>query len=37
VGLISHVTELKQRIADRIEVRHLPSGAGSSLRVSAGR
>ncbi|WP_127131805.1 AAA family ATPase [Georgenia sp. SYP-B2076] len=32
VGIVSHVTELKARIAERIEVRRLPSGA-STLTV----
>lgn len=31
VGIVSHVDELKQRIADRIEVRRLPDGS-STLR-----
>ena len=34
VGIVSHVSELKERIADRIEVRRLPSGA-STLTVRA--
>ncbi|PYF99346.1 exonuclease SbcC [Georgenia satyanarayanai] len=34
VGIVSHVSELKERIADRIEVSHLPSGA-STLTVRA--
>lgn len=32
VGVVSHVTELKDRIAERIEVRRLPDG-GSTLEV----
>ncbi|MFH5824126.1 AAA family ATPase [Georgenia sp. AZ-5] len=32
VGIVSHVTELKDRIAERIEIRRLPTGA-STLRV----
>ncbi|GAA4679309.1 SMC family ATPase [Frondihabitans cladoniiphilus] len=35
VGIVSHVEELKQRIADRIEVRRLPDGS-STLRSTAG-
>jgi exonuclease SbcC len=35
VGIVSHVDELKQRIADRIEVRRLPDGS-STLRSTAG-
>jgi len=35
VGIVSHVEELKQRIADRIEVRALPDGS-SSLRTTVG-
>ncbi len=34
VGIVSHVSELKERIAERIEVRRLPSGA-STLAVRA--
>lgn len=34
VGIVSHVAELKDRIAERIEVRRLPSGA-STLTVQA--
>lgn len=34
VGIVSHVDELKQRVADRIEVRHKPEG-GSTLTVRA--
>ncbi|MBC7593733.1 MAG: SMC family ATPase [Kineosporiaceae bacterium] len=34
IGVVSHVDELKQRIADRIEVRHKRGGA-STLRVRA--
>lgn len=34
VGIVSHVSELKDRIADRIEVRRLPSGE-STLTVRA--
>ncbi|TRW44051.1 AAA family ATPase [Georgenia yuyongxinii] len=34
VGIVSHVAELKDRIAERIEVRRLPSGA-STLTVRA--
>lgn len=34
VGIVSHVSELKERIADRIEVRRLESGA-STLTVRA--
>ncbi|WP_454084848.1 AAA family ATPase [Georgenia sp. Marseille-Q6866] len=34
VGIVSHVSELKERIADRIEVRRLASGA-STLTVRA--
>ncbi|HLT82638.1 MAG TPA: SMC family ATPase [Phototrophicaceae bacterium] len=34
VGIVSHVSELKDRIAERIEVRRLPSGA-STLTVRA--
>lgn len=34
VGIVSHVTELKDRIAERIEVRRLPTGA-STLTVRA--
>ena len=34
VGIVSHVTELKDRIAERIEVRRLPDGS-SALRVVA--
>ncbi|MCU1527676.1 MAG: hypothetical protein JWP75_1439 [Frondihabitans sp.] len=33
VGIVSHVEELKQRIADRIEVRQLPGGS-STLSVT---
>ncbi|AMM19098.1 hypothetical protein AX769_01800 [Frondihabitans sp. PAMC 28766] len=36
VGIVSHVEDLKQRIADRIEVRRLPDGS-STLSTSAGR
>nr|WP_197981970.1 SMC family ATPase [Frigoribacterium sp. CFBP 13712] len=35
VGIVSHVDELKQRIADRIEVRRLPDGS-STLRSTVG-
>ncbi|RKR76223.1 AAA family ATPase [Frondihabitans australicus] len=35
VGIVSHVDELKQRIADRIEVRRLPDGS-STLRTTVG-
>jgi exonuclease SbcC len=35
VGIVSHVDELKMRIADRIEVRRLPDGS-STLRSTAG-
>jgi exonuclease SbcC len=34
VGIVSHVSELKDRIAERIEVRRLPDGS-SALRVVA--
>lgn len=34
VGIVSHVSELKDRIAERIEVRRLPDGS-STLRVVA--
>ncbi len=34
VGIVSHVTELKQQIAERIEVRRLPDGS-SALTVRA--
>ena len=34
VGIVSHVSELKNRIAERIEVRRLPDGS-STLRVVA--
>ena len=34
VGIVSHVSELKHRIAERIEVRRLPDGS-STLRVVA--
>jgi DNA repair protein SbcC/Rad50 len=34
VGIVSHVSELKERIAERIEVRRLPDGS-STLRVVA--
>ena len=34
VGIVSHVSELKHRIAERIEVRRLPDGS-SALRVVA--
>lgn len=34
VGIVSHVSELKDRVADRIEVRRLPSGV-STLTVRA--
>jgi exonuclease SbcC len=34
VGIVSHVTELKDRIAERLEVRRLPDGS-SALRVVA--
>jgi len=34
VGVVSHVAELKARIADRIEIRPLPDGS-SQLRVTA--
>ncbi len=34
VGIVSHVSELKNRIAERIEVRRLPDGS-SALRVVA--
>jgi len=33
IGIVSHVDELKQRIADRIEVRRLPDGS-STLRTT---
>ncbi|ROQ39873.1 exonuclease SbcC [Frondihabitans sp. PhB188] len=36
VGIVSHVDELKQRIADRIEVRRRPDGS-SVLTTTAGR
>ncbi|NII49610.1 AAA family ATPase [Frigoribacterium endophyticum] len=35
IGIVSHVDELKQRIADRIEVRRLPDGS-STLRSTVG-
>ncbi|WP_034633669.1 SbcC/MukB-like Walker B domain-containing protein, partial [Cellulomonas cellasea] len=35
IGVVSHVETLKQSIADRIEVRHLPDGS-STLAVRAG-
>nr|WP_243862259.1 AAA family ATPase [Frigoribacterium faeni] len=35
IGIVSHVDELKQRIADRIEVRRLPDGS-STLRTTVG-
>jgi exonuclease SbcC len=34
VGIVSHVSELKERIAERVEVRRLPDGS-STLRVVA--
>jgi exonuclease SbcC len=34
VGIVSHVSELKERIAERLEVRRLPDGS-STLRVVA--
>jgi DNA repair protein SbcC/Rad50 len=34
VGIVSHVSELKHRVAERIEVRRLPDGS-SALRVVA--
>src|SRR5205085_7942593 len=34
VGIVSHVTELKDRIAERIEVRKLPDGS-SAVRLIA--
>jgi exonuclease SbcC len=34
VGIVSHVSDLKERIAERVEVRHLPDGS-SALRVVA--
>jgi exonuclease SbcC len=36
IGIVSHVDELKQRIADRIEVRRQPDGS-SILRTTVGR
>ena len=35
IGIVSHVDELKQRIADRLEVRRLPDGS-STLRSTVG-
>ncbi len=35
VGIVSHVSELKDRIADRIEISRTPAG-GSTLKVRAG-
>jgi exonuclease SbcC len=34
VGIVSHVSELKERISERVEVRRLPDGS-STLRVVA--
>ena len=34
IGLISHVTEMKQSVAERIDVRPRTSGGGSTLRVN---
>ncbi|KQO84490.1 hypothetical protein ASF17_03080 [Frigoribacterium sp. Leaf263] len=36
VGIVSHVDELKQRIADRIEVRRLPDGSSTLRSTAAG-
>jgi exonuclease SbcC len=35
VGIVSHVQDLKDRVADRIEVRRLPDGS-SGLTLKAG-
>jgi exonuclease SbcC len=35
IGIVSHVDELKQRIADRVEVRRRPDGS-SVLRSTVG-
>jgi exonuclease SbcC len=34
VGIVSHIAELKDRIAERLEVRRLPDGS-STLKVVA--
>jgi exonuclease SbcC len=34
IGIVSHVAELKERVPERLEVRHLPDGS-SAVRVVA--
>ena len=35
LGLVSHVTEMKERIAERVEVRRVSEAGPSTLRVVA--